>query len=46
MVRLVSAVEVAAWGPLVVAVLLLGLWPAALLGVTDPAVAMVLGMGG
>jgi len=42
----VAAVELAAWGPLVVAVLVLGLWPAALLGLTDPAVAAVLGSGG
>ncbi len=41
----VSSVEALAWGPLVVAILVLGLWPAALLGLTDPAMPSLLGLG-
>ncbi len=39
----VTIVEAGAWAPLVVAVLILGLWPAALLQLTDPAVQAILG---
>jgi NADH-quinone oxidoreductase subunit M len=38
--------EFAAWTPLVVAALVAGLWPRALLGVTDPTVRMLLVRGG
>ena len=38
-------VEVATWSPLVVLVVLLGLWPGLLLGLTDPAVGVLLGTG-
>ncbi|MER5785340.1 NADH-quinone oxidoreductase subunit M [Streptomyces mobaraensis] len=37
--------EFAAWTPLVVLTVLAGLWPAALLGLTDPAVQQLLGGG-
>ncbi len=37
--------ELAAWTPLVVLTVLAGLWPAALLGLTDPAVQHLLGGG-
>ncbi|MEO3807858.1 NADH-quinone oxidoreductase subunit M [Sphaerisporangium sp. B11E5] len=39
----VTAYELAAWTPLVVLILALGLWPKALLAVTDPAVRALLG---
>lgn len=39
----VTAVEIAAWAPLVVATLVVGLWPKVLLAVTDPAVRILLG---
>jgi NADH-quinone oxidoreductase subunit M len=39
----VSTIEVASWAPLVVLVLVAGLWPRLLLGVTDPAVRGMLG---
>jgi NADH-quinone oxidoreductase subunit M len=41
----VSTIEVASWAPLVVLVLLAGLWPRLLLGLTDPAVRGLLGGG-
>jgi NADH-quinone oxidoreductase subunit M len=41
----VSRPELAAWAPLVVLIVLAGLWPAVLLGVTDPAVQALLGAG-
>lgn len=37
--------EYAAWTPLAVLTVLAGLWPAALLGLTDPAVQQLLGGG-
>ncbi|MFF4280957.1 NuoM family protein [Streptomyces kronopolitis] len=37
--------EYAAWGPLAALTVLAGLWPAALLGLTDPAVQQLLGGG-
>ena len=39
----VTAVELAAWAPLVAATLVVGLWPKFLLAVTDPAVHILLG---
>lgn len=42
----VSSIEALAWSPLVVLVVLLGVWPGLLLGLTDPAVATLLGTGG
>ncbi|MCC3770734.1 NuoM family protein [Streptomyces sp. UNOC14_S4] len=39
----VRAYELAAWTPLVALTVLAGLWPAALLGLTDPAVQQLLG---
>ena len=41
----VQGYEFAAWTPLVVLTVLAGLWPAALLGLTDPAVQNLLGGG-
>jgi NADH-quinone oxidoreductase subunit M len=41
----VSPALLALWAPLVLATVLLGFWPRALLGVTDPAVAVLLGGG-
>ncbi|WP_370423876.1 NuoM family protein [Streptomyces sp. QH1-20] len=41
----VQTYEFAAWTPLVVLTVLAGLWPAALLGLTDPAVQQLLGGG-
>ncbi|WP_069814473.1 complex I subunit 4 family protein [Streptomyces sp. TP-A0874] len=38
--------ELAAWSPLVALTVLAGLWPAAILGLTDPAVRNLLGGGG
>ncbi|MGH3342776.1 MAG: complex I subunit 4 family protein [Carbonactinosporaceae bacterium] len=40
-----TRVEVAAWAPLVVLILLAGLWPATLLGVTEPVVHALMGGG-
>lgn len=37
--------ELAAWSPLVALTVLAGLWPAALLGLTDPAVQQLLAGG-
>ena len=37
--------ELLVWGPVAAAVLLLGLWPGLLLGLTDPAVHALLGAG-
>jgi NADH-quinone oxidoreductase subunit M len=42
----VRAIEWAAWAPLVFLILLAGLWPKVLLGVTDPAVRALLGVAG
>jgi NADH-quinone oxidoreductase subunit M len=42
----IRAVEALTWGPLAVLVVLLGLWPGLLLGLTDPAVGALLGLGG
>jgi len=41
----VSRVEWLTWGPLLVAILIVGVFPGFLLGVTDPAVALLLGSG-
>jgi NADH-quinone oxidoreductase subunit M len=41
----VRAIEWAAWAPLIVLTLVAGLWPKILLGVTDPAVRILLGAG-
>ncbi len=41
----VQAYEYAAWTPLAVLTVLAGLWPAALLGLTDPAVQQLLAGG-
>lgn len=41
----VSAVEALAWGPLVAATLVLGLWPGLLLAITDPTLPSLLGLG-
>ena len=41
----VAAREWLAWAPLAALVLVLGLWPRLLLGLTDPAVRMLLGVG-
>lgn len=38
--------ELAAWTPLIMLILLLGVWPKALLAVTTPAVRILLGVGG
>ena len=38
-------IEVVTWSPLVLLVVLLGLWPGLLLGLTDPAVGVLLGTG-
>jgi NADH-quinone oxidoreductase subunit M len=42
----VVRVEALAWSPLVVLVVLLGVWPGLLLGLTDPAVSSLLRVGG
>jgi NADH-quinone oxidoreductase subunit M len=41
----VAAHEWLAWAPLAVLVMVLGLWPRTLLGLTDPAVRTLLGVG-
>jgi NADH-quinone oxidoreductase subunit M len=41
----VSRIEWLAWSPLVLLVVVAGLWPKVLLDVTDPAVAVLLGVG-
>ncbi len=42
----VRSIEWAAWAPLIVLILLAGLWPKVLLGVSDPAVRALLGVPG
>jgi NADH-quinone oxidoreductase subunit M len=42
----VSAIEWASWTPLIVLIVVAGLWPRILLGVTDPAVQALFGVIG